>query len=409
VKEKLDDIAIIPEYELRLDILCQYGASAHPSTHRALRDQFSVNGKIPHEKVPEIKELQSQEKKSSRKMIVKFLTDWFGYSATWDLYVNFLKRQPEKARSDYKKRLNDIDSWIKSGIPSPECQKSMRDQIVNDIDIEDVSPCTYSTNRSRQWAKSDQRINEYYFTDEDEFCSPSQGLILNQNILIDKDRHSLYFLYFFTYMLKEVIQKEKFLDYHLWRSFDNDLKSYRSFLIACTDNVEMSDRLQKLIDEWLDNNLDIPSSSNKKRAQSTFDSEIGLIDAPNPSPDKLNGTDSNKGLRDLFKESAPHTWDEIFDFLSSDKASDLGALLTGTANQPLMVSIPGIKMHLTYIFNFFLKQRYFKLDYQKPKDAAAFISSNIEGYDVTEKTLSSKNPPKSIDASFITMIRNRFK
>jgi hypothetical protein len=138
-----------------------------------------------------------------------------------------------------------------------------------------------------------------------------------------------------------------------------------------------------------------------------FDFEIGLIDEE--KKDYVNEVRVNNGLHNLFKDSAPYTWIDIFDFLASDVATDIGPILMGTPSNPSLKNIATAKMHLNHVFWFLKKEGYFKVEFYKTKDVAEFISSNIEGYQVSARKLNSKDSPPSLDPEFKMIVNNKFK
>ncbi len=212
----------IEEYEIRCDVLCEYGAADHENRHKNLKNDILEEALSISES--EMKRIRDHWHTAiyPRKMLYKFLNNKGLIKSTENLFSEY------QARNKDGFRIKNLDT---------KNYHSIKEQLLCGFDIDD----------------NGRRINEYCFIDEFNIVTPLAGVILNQSILIDFNLREPYFRYFFTFMLERVNSASGFVQYHLTRSFNDDVAEYRKFLIEIVD-PKLPNRLKNLVNEWLAQN-----------------------------------------------------------------------------------------------------------------------------------------------------------
>ena len=114
----------------------------------------------------------------------------------------------------------------------------------------------------------------------DEFNKP-KGCYLNQELVVKRNlEEEHFFMYFFAFLFTKV-STEEFLSYHLLHTFDNNIESYKRFLLEVrkAHSTAIGAGLESL-DNWIHGHL---MGMNKKRG---FGADVK--EKPNNENDKVN-------------------------------------------------------------------------------------------------------------------------
>lgn len=206
-----------------------------------------------------------------REVLAKFLMHENLNNRTVNLYDNFLKRHPE-----FKIELPDEDEYLKTGSTTSARCKKMVSELWRIHDLDGIVE-VHSDN-----SKSYSRENQYYFYGESEtpgefFQVPQNGVILNQEIEIDRVKYPVSYRFLFAFIFNRTSDPISFLTYHFEEKFQSKLSDYKSFLfIVEKENPELIEPGKRIWNKWIDE-VQVPNqlSESAKLFKSLFKSESG--------------------------------------------------------------------------------------------------------------------------------------
>lgn len=206
-----------------------------------------------------------------RNVLAKVLENEKLDKSTVNLYNDFLKRHPE-----FKIELPDEDEYLKTGFTTSARCKKMVSELWRNPDLDGIVE-VHSDN-----SKSYSRENQYYFYGESEtpgefFQVPNRGVILNQEIEINRVKYPVSYRFLFAFIFNRTSDPISFLSYHLKEKFQSNLSEYKSFLfIVEKENPDFIDPGKRIWNKWIDE-VQVPNqlSESAKLFKSLFKSESG--------------------------------------------------------------------------------------------------------------------------------------
>lgn len=200
---KLIELEMIEEYEIRPDVICNYYDG-----HSDLMVR-EVLGKI----------LQ-YNKKDAR---------------TSNLYRDMITRHKLESWLD---KLPDKDRWLNEDFVTSSCAWEMKRQIESYMDTTDAPVFN---------------LNIYYFYAHTyPHIPPQTAAILNQKIEVSLEVTPEFFKFLFAFIFNRTSKPSQFLTYHLQKSFNGNLETYKLFLLEIQKELHLFIGLGiKLMDEWL--------------------------------------------------------------------------------------------------------------------------------------------------------------